>query len=82
MNTNLILAHHRANAGLAASTTAQQFLNQSRPLPEVLHLIDEAIVGLHDAKMELVKFRETIHLQHQEELAKRLSSSDQNPGGC
>ena len=81
MDPNFILAHHRANEGMAASASANQFLKQQRPLPEVLHLIDEAIVGLHDAKAELVKFRETIHLQHRDDSAKCQTVSDQNPGG-
>lgn len=68
MDTNLLLAHHRTNAAVSDMVTANQFLQGARPLNEVLSIVDSGIVALHDAKAELVRFRDTVYNKHKQDL--------------
>ena len=73
MDPNFILAHHGLANSLASLLSAHQFIDNQRPHAEVLTLIDKALVGLHDAKAEIVKFRETIYERRKIELQKEAS---------
>lgn len=67
MDPNLILAYNRSNEALSALASAQIFEKQNRPRRESLSMIDQAIGHFHDAKLELLKFREKTYQKCLEE---------------
>lgn len=80
MDNNLILTYNRLNVVLEALATTQQFAEGGRSLTEQLSLVDSALVGLHDARAELVRFREALHQARETERSEADPNNLEGPG--
>lgn len=76
MEDNIILAHSGINTSLSHLLSAKLFMDSNRPLREVLHLLDQSAVALHDARSEITKIREEVYNRLMESLKQNVENEE------